>query len=106
MGQHLVVSRVGHNNWEIECSCNVGGSKCPLTTINGEVDGSRMGDSRGCHIMVEINDHPGVEESTRGHKILQGVPLHKSHRISKLGIDSKSWKIIICFIVHFLGTAI
>ena len=56
--------------------------------------------------MVELNDHPGVEESMWGHKMLQGVPLHKPHGISELRICSKSWKIIICFVVHFLGTAI
>ena len=74
--------------------------------MNGEVDGSRTGDSPRCHGMVELNDNPGVEESTWGHKMLQGVPLHKPHRISELGIGSKSWKIIICFVVHFLCTAI
>ena len=56
--------------------------------------------------MVELNDHPGVEKLVRGHKRLQGVPLHKPHGISELGIGSKSWKIIKCFVVHFLGTAI
>ena len=91
---------------EVECSCNVGGPKCPLTTINGEVDSSRMGDSLGCHSMVELNNHPGVEKPARGHKRLQGVPLHKPHGIFELGIGSKSWKIIISFGVHFLGTAI
>ena len=64
-----------------------------------------MGDSPGRHSMVEVDNHPGVEESW-GHKMLQGVPLHKPHGISKLRIGSKSWKIIICFVVHFLGTAI
>ena len=65
-----------------------------------------MGDSPGFHSMVELNDHSEVEESTWGHKMLQGVPLHKPHGISKLGSDNKNWKIIICFAVHFLGTAI
>ena len=90
MGPQSIVSRVGQDNWEIECSCNVGDPKCPLTAINAEVDGSRMGDLPRCHSMVELNDHPGVEESTWGHKMLQGVPLHKPHGISKLGIGSKS----------------
>ena len=62
--------------------------------------------SPGCHGMVELDDHPGVEEPARGHKRLQGVPLHKPHGISELGIDSKSWKIIICLVVHFPGTII
>ena len=56
--------------------------------------------------MVELDDHLGVEESAWGHKKLQGVPLHKPHRISELEIGSKGWKIIICVVVHFPGTAI
>ena len=59
-------------------------------TINGELDGSRMGDSPGCHNMVELNDHPRVEKLVRGHKRIQGVLLHKPHGISKLGIGGKS----------------
>ena len=77
-----------------------------LMAINGEVDGSIMGKSPGYHSMVELNDHLRVEESTRGHKMLYGVPLHKPYGISDLRIDRKSWKIIICFVVHFLGTTI
>ena len=65
-----------------------------------------MGDSPGCHSMVELNDHLWVEKSARGHKRLQGVLLHKPHGISELGIGSKSWKIIVCLAVHFPGTAI
>ena len=60
----------------------------------------------GCHGMVELDDHPGVEEPTWGHKRLQGVQLHKPHGIFELGIDSEGWKIIICLVVYFLGTAI
>ena len=56
--------------------------------------------------MVELNDHSGVEKSARGHKRLQGVPLHKPHGIYELRIGSKSWKIITCFTVYFPGTAI
>ena len=73
----------------MECGCNIGGLKCPLAAINREMDNSRMRYSPGCHGMVELNDHPGVEEMARGHKRLQGVPLHKLHRISELGIDIK-----------------
>ena len=65
MGSLFILSRVGEDNWEIECSCNVGGPKCPLATINREVDGSRMGDLLGCHSMVELNDHSGVEKPVR-----------------------------------------
>ena len=48
----------------------------------------------------------GVEEPVQGHKRLQGVPLHKPHGISELGICRKRWKIIICFTMHFPGIAI
>ena len=38
-----------------------------VASINGEVDGSGMGDSLGCHSMV-LHDHPGVEKSARRYK--------------------------------------
>ena len=90
----------------MECDCNIGGLKCPFAAINREMDNSRMRYPHGCHGMVELDDHLGVEELARGHKRLQGVPLHKPHRISKLEISSKGWKIIICLVVHFPGTSI
>ena len=90
----------------MECSCDIGGLKCPLVAINLEMDNSRLRYPFGCHGMVELDDHPGLEEPTRGHKRLQGVQLHKPHRIFELGIGSKGWKIIICLVVHFLGIAI
>ena len=73
-----------------ECSCNIGGLKCPLVAINREMDNSGMRYSPGCHGMVELDDHLGVEVSARGHKRLQGVLLHKPHGISKLRICNKS----------------
>ena len=90
MGPLSILNRVGKDNWEIECSCNVRGSKFPLMTINREVDDSRMGDLPGCHSVIELNDHPRIEKLLRGHERLQGVPLHKSHGISKLGKATKS----------------
>ena len=45
--------------------------------INREVDDNRMGDSPGCHSVIELNDHPWVDKPTWGHERLQGVPLHK-----------------------------
>ena len=65
MGPLSILSRVSEDNWEIECSCNVRGQKCPLTTINREVDDSMIGDSPGCHSVIELNDHPGVEKPAR-----------------------------------------
>ena len=101
-----VIDRVGKHHWEIECSCNVRGPKCPLTAIDREVDGSWIGVSPGCHGVIELNDHLGVEKPVWGYKRLQGVPLHKSHRISKLEIVSKNRKVIIGLTVQFFGTTI
>ena len=89
----------------MQCGCNIGGLKCPLEPISREMDNNGMRYSPRCHGMVELDDHPGVEEPTRGHKRLQGVPLHKLHGISKLKICNKRWKIIICLTVHFPSTA-
>ena len=90
----------------MECGYHIDGFKCPLVAINREMDNSRLRYPLGCHGMVELVDHPGVEEPARGQKRLQGVPLHKPHRIPELGIDRKGWKIIICLVVLFPGTAI
>ena len=60
----------------MECSCNIGGLKCPLVAINGKMDNSGIKYSLGCHGMVELADHPRVEKPARGHKWIQGVPLH------------------------------
>ena len=88
----------------MESSCNIDDLKCPLAAINREMDNSRMRYPPRCHGMIKLDDHPGVEELARGHKRLQGVPLHKPHRISELKIDNKGWKKIICLAVHFPGT--
>ena len=90
----------------MKCDCNISGPKCPLAAINREIDNSRIRYSPGCHGMVELDDHPRVEELGRGYKRLQGVPLHKPHGISKLEIGCKGWKIIICLAVHFPCIAI
>ena len=90
----------------MECGYNIGDLKCLLATINREMDNSRMRYSLGCHGIVELDDYLRVKEPTRDHKRHQGVPLHKPHRISELGISSKSWKIIICLTVQLLGIAI
>ena len=54
----------------MEGGCNIDGLKCPLAAINREMDNSGMRYSPGCHGMVELDDHPGVEEPTWGHKRL------------------------------------
>ena len=62
MGPQPVVNRVGYDSREMKCDCNIGGLKCPLAAINQEMDNSRMRYPPGCHGMVELDDHPGVEE--------------------------------------------
>ena len=46
----------------MECDCNIDGLKCPLTTINREMDNSGISYSLGCHGMVELDDHSGIEK--------------------------------------------
>ena len=70
MGPLSILSRVGEDNREIECSCNVRGPKCPSTSINREVIDSRMEDSPGCHDVKDLNDHLRVEKPARGHERL------------------------------------
>ena len=70
------------------------------------MDSSRIRGSPRCHGMIEFDDHPGVEKLALGHKRLQGVPLHKLHRLSKLRIFRKIRNIIIGLAVQILGTAI
>ena len=106
MGPQSILSRVGEDNWEIECSYNVRGPECPLTAIKKEVDDSTMGDSPGCHSVIELNDHPGIEKSARGHERLQGVPLHKPHGISELGKGDKIRYVVKDLVVQLFGTAI
>ena len=60
VGPQPVVSRVVYSR-EMECGCNIGGLKCALVAINREMDNSRMRYSPGCHGMVELDDHLGVE---------------------------------------------
>ena len=62
----------------------------PLMAINREVDCRRMRVSPGCHSMIELNDHLGVEKLAQGHERLQGVAPHKPHRVSDLMKGSKS----------------
>ena len=73
----------------MESGCNIDSLKCSLAAINREMDNSRMRYPPGCHGMIKLDDHPGVEEYVRGHKRLQGVPWHKPHGISELGIGSE-----------------
>ena len=70
MGPLSILCRVGEDNKKIECSRNIRGPKCPLTAVNREVYGSRMGVSSGCHSLIKLNDHTGVEKSAWGHERL------------------------------------
>ena len=106
MGPLSILNRVGEDNREIECSCNVGGSKCPLTSIDREVDDSRMGDSPGCHGVKELNDHSWVEKLAWGRERLQGVPLHKTHGISEPGKGRKIRYVVKGLVVQLFSTTI
>ena len=106
MGPLSIFSRVGKENRKIECSCNISGPKYPLTTINKEVFGSRIGVSPGCHSLIELDDHSGIEKPAWSHERLQGVPVHKKHGVSKLGKGGKSKYVIKDLIVQVLGTTI
>ena len=99
MGPLSKLYRVGEYNWKIECSRNIRGSKCPLTAINREVYDSRIGVSPGCHNLVKLDDHAGVEKLAWSHERLYGVPVHKPHGVSELGRDGKSRDVIIYLIV-------
>ena len=70
------------------------------------MDDSRIEDSPRCHSLIELNDHPRVEESARGHERLQVVPLHKPHGISKLGKGGKIRYVVKDLVVQLFGTAI
>ena len=90
----------------MECGCNIDGLKCPLTTIHREMDNSGINYSLGCHGMVELDDHPGIEKPVWGHKCLKGVPLHQPHRVFDIWIFNKGWKIKINVAMQVHSTAI
>ena len=106
MGPLSIFYRVGKDNWKIECSCNISGPKYPLMTINREVYGSRIGVSPGCHSLIKLDDHMGVEKLAWSHERLQGVPVHKLHGVSELGKGDKSRYVIKGLILKVLGTTI
>ena len=106
MGPLSIFSRVGKDNQKIKCSYNISGPKYPLTAINREVYGSRIGVSPRCHSLIELDDHSGVEKPALSHKRLQGVPVHKSHGVYELGKGDKSKYVIKDLIVQVLGITI
>ena len=70
MGPLSKLCKVGEDNWKIEYSGDIRGPKCPLTVINREVYGSRIGVSSGCHSVVKLVDHTGVEKPAWSHERL------------------------------------
>ena len=66
----------------------------------------RIGISPGGHVLIELNDYPGVEKIAWSHEGLQGVPLHKLHSISKLGEGGESWKVVKVLVVQILATVV
>ena len=102
MGPLSIFHRVGKDNQKIECSCNINGPKYPLMTINKELYGSRIGVSPGCHSLIKLDDHTGVEKSAWSHERLQGVSVHKPHGVFDLGKGSKSIYVIKDLIMQVL----
>ena len=76
MGPLSVIDRVGKDHRQIKRSYNFCGPKYPWSTIDSKMNSSRIGLSLGCHSVVELDEHPGVEKPVWGHKWLQGVPPH------------------------------
>ena len=66
----------------------------------------RIGISFGGHGLIKLNDNTGVEEPTRSHEGLEGVPLHKQHRVLKLRKGDESWKVIKVLVVQILATIV
>ena len=56
--------------------------------------------------MIKLDDNTRLVKPTRGHEWLQGVPLHKEHRISKLLVLIKGREIIMNLVVQIPFTAI
>ena len=67
--------------------------------IDKKVQGSRIAVTHGSHGMVEFDDHKRIEELAWSHKRLQGITLHKSHRVSKLREGCESQNVIEILIV-------
>ena len=53
-----------------------------------------MGVSPGCHSLIKLDNHKGVEKLVWSHERLQGVPVHKPYRVSELGKGDKSRYVI------------
>ena len=60
--------RVSEDNWKIECSGNICGPKCPLTTINEEVYGNRIRVTPRCHSLIKLDNHTRLEKLTWSHE--------------------------------------
>ena len=76
MGLLPISCRVGEDHQQIKSSCDVRFPEYPWPAIDGEMKSYRVGLAPGCHLVVELNDHPRVEKQTRCHEQLQGVLLH------------------------------
>ena len=70
MGSLPIRGQVGKDHRQIECSCDVGGPEYPWPAFDGEMKSIRVGLALGCHRVVELDDHPRVEKSTRCHERL------------------------------------
>ena len=61
MGPLSLIDLVSKDHRQIERSCNVYGPKHPWSTINRKMNSSRIGLSPKGHSVVELDDHPRVE---------------------------------------------
>ena len=62
----FVIDRVGEDHRQIERSCNIYGPEYPWSAIDSKMNSSQIGHLPGCHSVVELHDHPGVEKPTWG----------------------------------------
>ena len=67
----------------MECGCNIGSLKCPLSAINREMLNSGIRYSSGCHGMVELDDHPGIEKPAQGHKQRRSLVLQSEFLVTR-----------------------
>ena len=70
MGPLLIICQFGEDHQQIERGCYICGPKYPLSIIDREMNGGRIGLSSRGHRVVEHYDHPRVEKPTWGHKWL------------------------------------
>ena len=95
MGPFSIVDHVGEDHRQMKSSCDVGGPKYPLPTVDGKIQSRRVGLSPRCHRMIKLNDHPRIIESTRHHEQLHLVSLYEEYGVSELYVHGKFREIVV-----------